>query len=150
MYICVNIHNLYSPLGVRGLFTTILHTITPFHRWLADYDPATDEKSPFFGKEYNYDLYSDTIYGYYIDPAWDFIGSETLYIKLLFVDYDRKYAIIEMIGAWIVLIHRLLHESQPEHVRIKEQVATDVGGNCGDVMQAVWSGVFHISFDVEI
>ena len=77
-----------------------MHTITPFHRWETDYDPATDEKSPFYGKEYNYDLYSDTIYGYYIDPAWDCIGSETLYVKLIFVDYDRKYAIIEMIGEW--------------------------------------------------
>ena len=64
------------------------------------YDPALDERSPFHGKEYNYDVYSETIYGYYIDPAWDFIGSETLYIKLLFVDYDRAFAIIEFIGEW--------------------------------------------------
>jgi hypothetical protein len=77
-----------------------MHTITPYHRWLQYYDPATDENSPFFGKEYNYDLYSDTIYGYYIDPAWDYMGSETLYIKILFADYDENFAIIEFIGEW--------------------------------------------------
>jgi len=74
--------------------------IVPYHNWLRYYDPATDERSPFFGKEYNYDLYSETIYGYYIDPAWDGIGSETLYIKILFADYDAGYVVIEFIGEW--------------------------------------------------
>jgi hypothetical protein len=74
--------------------------IVPYHNWLRYYDPATDERSPFFGKEYNYDLYSDTIYGYYIDPAWDSIGSEILYIKILFADYDAGYVVIEFIGEW--------------------------------------------------
>ena len=77
-----------------------MHTIVPYHKWLVYYDPANDENSPFFGKEYNYDLYSDTIYGYYIDPAWDYMGSETLYIKILFADYEEKFAIIEFIGEW--------------------------------------------------
>ncbi|HTJ50246.1 MAG TPA: hypothetical protein VL443_12365 [Cyclobacteriaceae bacterium] len=74
--------------------------IVPYHNWLRYYDPSTDERSPFFGKEYNYDLYSETIYGYYIDPAWDGIGSETLYIKILFADYDAGYVVIEFIGEW--------------------------------------------------
>ena len=30
----------------------------------------------------------------------DDMGSETLYLKILFVDYDEKYAIIELIGEW--------------------------------------------------
>lgn len=77
-----------------------MHNITPYERWLSVYDPARDERSPFHGKEYNYDVYSETIYGYYIDPAWDFMGSETLYIKLLFVEYTRGYAVIEFIGEW--------------------------------------------------
>lgn len=77
-----------------------MHDIRPYDRWLPLYDPALDDRSPFHGKEYNYDVYSETIYGYYIDPAWDFIGSETLYIKLLFVDYARSFAIIEFIGEW--------------------------------------------------
>lgn len=77
-----------------------MHEIEPYHRWLDLYDPATDELSPFYGKVYNYDLYCDTIYGYYINPAWDYVGSETLYIKLLFADYDNGFVVIEMMGEW--------------------------------------------------
>ncbi|MEM7551666.1 MAG: hypothetical protein AAF363_18425 [Bacteroidota bacterium] len=82
-----------------------MHSIEPYYGWLDNYDPSTDEQSPFFGKQYNYDLYSDTIYGYYIDPGWDFIGSETLYIKILFSDYDRGFSIIELIGEWNDALH---------------------------------------------
>lgn len=77
-----------------------MHEIEPFYRWLDYYDPANDELSPFFGKQYNFDQYSDTIYGYYIDPSWDFMGSETLYLKVLYADYDEGYVIIEFIGEW--------------------------------------------------
>lgn len=77
-----------------------MHQIEPYAGWLKYYDPAKDENSTFHGKEYNYDLYSETIYGYYIDPGWDYMGSETLYIKTLFADYDRGYVIIEFIGEW--------------------------------------------------
>jgi hypothetical protein len=59
-----------------------------------------DPRSPFFGKEYNYQQYSENIYGYFIDPSWDYIGSETLYLKILFADYERSFIIIEFIGEW--------------------------------------------------
>ena len=52
-----------------------MHQIEPYYNWLKYYDSSTDKRSPFFGKEYNFDQYSETIYGYYIDPAWDNIGS---------------------------------------------------------------------------
>ncbi|MFT7035047.1 MAG: hypothetical protein ACJA2S_003568 [Cyclobacteriaceae bacterium] len=77
-----------------------MHQIEPFYRWLNYYDPAKDISSPFNGKEYNYELYTETIYGYYIDPAWDFMGSETLYIKILYTNYEEEYSIIEFIGEW--------------------------------------------------
>ncbi|SHK82049.1 hypothetical protein SAMN04488028_10992 [Reichenbachiella agariperforans] len=77
-----------------------MHVIEPFYGWLKYYDSSKDEYSPFHGKEYNYDTYSDTIYGYYIDPGWDFMGSETLYVKILYLDYDQGYAVIEFIGEW--------------------------------------------------
>jgi hypothetical protein len=111
-----------------------MHTIEPFSGWLAMYDPATDEQSPYFGKEYNYDLYSETIYGYYIDPAWDAIGSETLYIKILYIDYDQRFAIIEFIGEWndtlyndIMHLKRniidlLLHERINKYILIGENI----------------------------
>lgn len=77
-----------------------MHTIQPYERWQEFYNSSYDDLSPFAGKEYNYDLYSESIYNHYIDPAWDFMGSETLYIKLLFVEYDLGFAVIEMIGEW--------------------------------------------------
>ncbi len=77
-----------------------MHEIEPYYRWLEYYDSSMDERSPFHGKEYNYDLYSENIYGYYIDPGWDFMGSETLYMKVLFAEYDEGYVIFELIGEW--------------------------------------------------
>ncbi|WP_109829855.1 hypothetical protein [Reichenbachiella versicolor] len=77
-----------------------MHQLEPYFGWLKYYDSSLDSLSPFNGKEYNYDLYSDTIYGYYIAPGWDFMGSETLYLKLLYVNYDAGFAVIEFIGEW--------------------------------------------------
>lgn len=77
-----------------------MHEIEPHYNWLQYYDATQDERSPFFEKEYNFDQYSETIYGYYIDPAWDSFGSETLYVKILFADYDHGFVILEFIGEW--------------------------------------------------
>jgi hypothetical protein len=77
-----------------------MHEIEPYYNWLRYYDSSFDERSPFFGKEYNNDLYQDTIYGYYIHPAWDSFESETLYLKVLYADYQLGYAILEFIGEW--------------------------------------------------
>ena len=77
-----------------------MHQIEPYANWLKYYDSSEDTQSPFFGKDYNYDLYTETIYGYYIDPAWDSFGSETLYLKILYVDYPEGYVILEFIGEW--------------------------------------------------
>ncbi len=52
-----------------------MHTIEPFSGWLKYYDSSLDESSGYYGEEYNYDLYEQTIYGYYIDPGWDSFGS---------------------------------------------------------------------------
>ncbi len=77
-----------------------MHEIEPYYNWLNFYNSAEDSRSPFYGKEYNFDLYSETIYGYYIDPAWDYMGSETLYLKILYADYRLGFAVIELIGEW--------------------------------------------------
>jgi hypothetical protein len=111
-----------------------MHEIEPYYNWLKYYDPAKDERSPFYGKEYNYDVYSDTIYGYYIDPAWDYMGSETLYIKILYADYDAGYAVIEFIGEWNDAINNdimhlkrnvielLMHEGVNKFILIGENI----------------------------
>lgn len=77
-----------------------MHQIEPYANWLKYYDSSEDSQSPFYSKEYNYDLYMKTIYGYYIHPAWDSFGSETLYLKILYADYTEGYVILEFIGEW--------------------------------------------------
>lgn len=82
-----------------------MHEIEPHYNWLQYYDSSQDDRSPFFEKEYNYDQYSESIYGYYIDPAWDAFGSETLYLKILYTDYDLGFTILEFIGEWNDTLH---------------------------------------------
>jgi len=59
-----------------------------------------DPLSPFYGREYSEFEFSETLYNYYIHPQWDNFGSRTLFMKILFVDYDAHVAIIELLGEW--------------------------------------------------
>jgi hypothetical protein len=59
-----------------------------------------DAKSPFFGQTYSEFEFSQTVYNYYIHPQWDEMGSKTLYLKLIYADYELAFAIIELIGEW--------------------------------------------------
>ena len=77
-----------------------MHDIEPYYNWRHLYTAEEDEKSPFYKREYSEFEFSNTVYNYYIHPQWDDIDSRTIYIKLLFVDYDENYAIIELIGEW--------------------------------------------------
>ena len=77
-----------------------MHTLEPFFNWKHLYTTEEDDKSPFFGIEANEFEFTQTIYNYYIHPQWNDFGSRTLYLKLLFVDYDLDFCIIEMIGEW--------------------------------------------------
>ena len=77
-----------------------MQDIEPYYNWRHLYIADEDELSPFFGRVYSEFEYSNTIYNYYIHPQWDDIGSSTLYLKVLFSDYDTGFAILEMIGEW--------------------------------------------------
>lgn len=77
-----------------------MHEIEPFYNWRHLYTSEEDEHSPFYGQEYSEFEFSNTVYNYYIHPQWDEFGSRTLYLKILFIDYEYSYAIIEMIGEW--------------------------------------------------
>lgn len=77
-----------------------MHDIEPYFNWRHLYTAEEDEHSPFFGKEYSEFEFSNTVYNYYIHPQWDEFGSRTLYLKILFADYELNFAIIEMIGEW--------------------------------------------------
>ena len=82
-----------------------MQDIEPFYNWLKYYDSSQDQRSPFFGKEYNYDLYQNTSYGFFIDPGWDSFESETLYLKILYADYAERFVIVEFLGEWNDAIH---------------------------------------------
>jgi hypothetical protein len=77
-----------------------MQDIEPYYRWRDYYIAAEDPDSPFYGRENSELHYTDKIYNYYIHPQWDYFGSPTMYMKLLFVDYDDGYAIMEFIGEW--------------------------------------------------
>jgi hypothetical protein len=75
--------------------------IEPFPLWReSHYMSEEDIKSPFYGKEYNDLVTENTVYNYYLHPRWDFFGSETLYAKILYADYDKGTSVIELIGEW--------------------------------------------------
>lgn len=77
-----------------------MQDIEPFYNWRHLYTAEEDPMSPFYGNQYSEFEYTQTLYNYYIHPQWDEFGSKTLYIKILFVDYDLHFAVIELIGEW--------------------------------------------------
>lgn len=78
----------------------IMQHIEPFQNWQHLYLAEEDERSPFYGTEYSQFEFKDTIYNYYIHPQWDNFDSHTLYLKILFADYEEEYCIIELLGEW--------------------------------------------------
>ncbi len=81
-----------------------MHDIEPFYNWQKYYLPYDDPKSPFYELELQNE-YRNAVYGYVIHPDWDEIDSETLYLKTIMVNYDLKYAVIELFGEWNDTLH---------------------------------------------
>lgn len=77
-----------------------MHSIEPFYQWRGYYIASEDPNSPFYNREYSEFEFTDTIYNFYIHPQWDNMGSKTLFLKILYVDYELGYAILEFIGEW--------------------------------------------------
>ena len=77
-----------------------MQDIEPYYNWRHLYSAEDDKLSPFYKRDYNEFEYSQTIYNYYIHPQWDFFGSSTMYLKIIYMDYENQYAIIELIGEW--------------------------------------------------
>ncbi len=82
-----------------------MHDIEPHYHWREKYIASEDKQSPFFNYFNNEFQYHNKIYNYYIHPQWDNFGSQTLYTKLIYTDYDEGYAVFEMIGEWNDCIH---------------------------------------------
>jgi len=69
-----------------------MHDIEPHYNWRDHYIASEDHRSPFFQRVYNEFQFSQKVYNYYIHPQWDNFGSQTLYLKILFVDYEMGYS----------------------------------------------------------
>ncbi len=77
-----------------------MHDVEPYFGWRDHYIAAEDTRSPFYGREHSEFHFTNKVYNYYIHPQWDEFGSNTLYTKVLYANYDEGYVIMEMIGEW--------------------------------------------------
>lgn len=77
-----------------------MHDLEPHYKWRDLYIASKDKQSPFLGRESNQFQFTNKVYNYFIHPEWDTFGSQTLYVKQLYVDYSKGYAILELIGEW--------------------------------------------------
>ena len=111
-----------------------MHELEPYFNWRDFYISSEDERSPFFEREYSEFEFVDNIYNYAIHPQWDNFGSPTLFLKIIYCDYDEGYTIIELIGEWndainndIMLLKRdiiehLMYEGIDKFILIGENV----------------------------
>ena len=77
-----------------------MHFIEPFYNWRGYYIASEDEASPVYNRQYSEFEFENRIYNYLIHPQWDHFGSPTLFMKVIYIDYDSGYAFIEFIGEW--------------------------------------------------
>ena len=77
-----------------------MHDIEPYYSWRHLYIASEDKKSPFFGRQYSEFEFTHAVYNYLIHPQWDEMGSATLYLKVLYANYETGFAVIELIGEW--------------------------------------------------
>ena len=82
-----------------------MHTLEPFWNWRHRYTAEEDARSPFFGQDHSEFEFDHAVYDHVIHPQWDAFGSSTLYLKILYADYEQGYAIIELIGEWNDLLY---------------------------------------------
>ena len=77
-----------------------MHDIEPHYLWREQYVASDDNRSPFFGRQYDEFKFTKKIYNYFIHPQWDEFGSNTLYLKVIYADYEEGFCIMELIGEW--------------------------------------------------
>ncbi len=82
-----------------------MHTLEPYYNWRGYYVASEDPMSPFFEREYSEFEFTHKIYDHYIHPQWDNFGSQTLFLKVIFTNYEDGIAIIELMGEWNDLLY---------------------------------------------
>ena len=82
-----------------------MQDIEPHFSWRDYYTASEDPRSPFFSQEYSEIDFPHKFYNFLLHPQWDEFGASTLYLKVLYADYDQGYALIELIGEWNDTLH---------------------------------------------
>jgi hypothetical protein len=98
-----------------------MHNIEPFYNWRHIYVAEEDEQSPFFGRPHSEFEFTHTVYNYYIHPQWDEFGSRTLYLKVIYVDYELHFAVIEFSGEWNDAIENDIMQLKREVIDVMEK-----------------------------
>lgn len=98
-----------------------MHDLEPYYNWREIYVASEDPASPFFDREYSEFEFSQKLYNHYIHPQWDSFGSQTLFIKILFADYEEGFAVIEMIGEWNDLLYNDIMLLKREVIELLQQ-----------------------------
>lgn len=102
-----------------------MHDIEPYYNWIHLYSAAEDEQSPFYGREYSEFMFTHAVYNYLIHPQWDFFGSNTLYIKILYADYQDGFAIIELLGEWNDALYNDIMMFKREVIELMQEEGID-------------------------
>lgn len=82
------------------IIQTLMHYIEPYFSWRHLYTAAEDERSPLYNRHHSEFEFTHAVYDHFIHPQWDEMGSATLYLKILYADYVKGYAIMELMGEW--------------------------------------------------
>ncbi len=82
-----------------------MHNIEPYYNWRHLYITSEDRLSPLYGNQNSEVYYTDAIYDHIIHPQWDYVGCDTLFLKIIYTDYDEGYTIIEFFGEWNDALH---------------------------------------------
>lgn len=82
-----------------------MHNLEPFYNWREYYEPEEDELSPFYGSDEAQIGEGKIIYNYILHPEWEDFGSSTLFVKILFADYDSGFVVMEFMGEWNDCLH---------------------------------------------
>lgn len=78
----------------------MFESIEPYYGWRHIYNNDLDAASPFHEVEHNLFAYDRRIYTFNAHPQWETIESESLLVKILYANYERGCAIIELLGEW--------------------------------------------------
>ena len=120
----------------------MFEAVEPFYGWLHIYSHEMDERSPYHLAEHSLFEYDRKIYNFNAHPLWDVIDSENLLIKILFVQYEEGYAIIEMLGEWNDLF-------QNDFKLLCQRCLTHLVDEGVDKFILICENVFHVYLDAD-